>query len=151
MEPTQNTALFQLNVDANSGYTLKSASSWARILGILGIIFGILFILVGIMWQQAMNRAGATDVYGGYRRSTTMLGNAGMIFYIVCGLLTIIGSVFALNFANKTSIALRTNDPNSLRAGFAGIRNYFAFWTILMIIGLLLGVIAVASGSSVGM
>ena len=67
-----------------------------------------------------------------------------MITYIVMGLILLISSIFALNFGNKITRALRTNDQMSLTAGFAGVRNYFAFWAILMIICLLLMLIGVA-------
>jgi hypothetical protein len=148
MEPQpQSSSLFQLNVDANTGYTLKSAASWAKLLGILGIIFGVLFIAIGIMLQQTVSRSGVFDEYGGYgSRNANMLGNLGMIVYIIMGAITILGSLFAFNFGNRASAALRTNDQNSLRGSFAAVRNYFAFWGILMIIGLLLCIIALVQG-----
>ena len=49
-----------------------------------------------------------------------MLANAGMVTYIVLGLILLISSIFALNFGNKISRALKTNDQASLSAGFAG-------------------------------
>ena len=44
MEQNQNTSLFQLNLDAQNSYTLRSAASWAKVLGIVGLIMGILFV-----------------------------------------------------------------------------------------------------------
>jgi hypothetical protein len=145
----QDPSLFQLNVDPVTANTLKSAASWSKVLAILGIIFGLFFIIIGVMLQQTFNNNSELfqDYGNRYQGSTSMLGNIGMAFYIACGILTIIGSVFALNFGNKISTALRTNDQNTLRSGFAGARNYFAFWAILMIIGLLLMILGVLSGS----
>lgn len=154
MEPTPNTSLFQLNLDANNSFTLRSAASWAKVLGILGLIFGIIFIAIGFLVQNARS----TNTYGQYEdydtggngtimESMNMAGTAGMVGIILFGVLVIIGSIFSLSFGNKISAALRTNDQNTLRSGFGAIRNYFAYWSVLMIIYLLLMIILIAAGS----
>lgn len=146
--PNPNTSLFQLNLDASNSNTLRSAASWAKVLGVLGIIFGILFLAIAFLVQNALSTTrGGLDNFG-YEGSTSMIANFGMGIYICMGVLTIIGSIFALIFGNKISSALRTNDPYTLRGGFAGLRNYFAFWGILMIIGLILMIIGIASGAT---
>src|SRR6266480_495832 len=148
MEQGPNTSLFQLNLDASNNATLRSAASWAKVLAILGLIFGILFVVVAFIVQNTIKSASSSyEGLGGYRGNTSIIANAGMIVYLCLGIITIIGSIFALNFGNKISTALKTNDQNSVRIGFAGLRNYFAFWSILMIIGLLLMIISIASGS----
>lgn len=153
MEPTQNTSLFQLNLDANNSFTLRSAASWAKVTAILGLVFGILFIAIGFLVQNAVRNNPYSryddDEYRGSANILENMGTAGMVIYIFFGVLVIIGSIFALNFGNKISTALRTNDQNTLRSGFSAIRNYFAYWSILMIICLLLMIIgiAVSSGS----
>jgi hypothetical protein len=148
MEQSPNTSLFQLNLDASNNATLRSAASWAKVLAILGLIFGILFVALAFIVQNTIKNASSSyEGLGGYRGNTSIIANAGMIVYLCFGIITIIGSIFALNFGNKISTALKTNDQNSVRTGFAGLRNYFAFWSILMIIGLLLMIISIASGS----
>lgn len=149
MEQNQNTSLFQLNLDAQNSYTLRSAASWAKVLGICGMILGILFVILGIMVQQAISRYESMGAYGGYRyRSAGMsmgtLGNIGMAFYIVVGLVFVITSIFAINAGNKINQGLRANDQATLNAGFAGVRNYFAFWAIIIIILLLLMFLGIA-------
>lgn len=147
--PMQNTSLFQLNLDAANSSTLRSAASWAKVIGILGLIFGALFLALAFLVQNALKTAGGE--FEGYRANTNLMANVGMGAYICIGVLTIIGSIFALNFGSKITSALRTNDQFTLRSGFAGLRNYFAFWGILMIIALLLVVISIASGAASGM
>jgi amino acid permease len=142
MEQNQNTSLFQLNLDAQNSYTLRSAASWAKVLGVVGIIIGILCIIAGILAQQALSQTS-----GYYRNdsgfSTRTLGNAGLIGYVILGLIFLVSSMFALNAGNKINLGLKTNDQAALNAGFAGARNYFAFWTILLIIFLLLILIGI--------
>ena len=141
MEPTQqSTSLFQLNLDAQNGYTLRNAASWAKVLGIVGIMIGILCVVVGVIVQQTISDGGIRNETG---FSATTLGNGGLIMYAAMGLIYILSSMFALTAGNKISRGLRTNDQASLNSGFAGIRNYFAFWTILMIIFLILLLITV--------
>ncbi len=142
MEQNQNTSLFSLNLDAQNSYTLRSAASWSKVLGVVGMILGLLFIVLGIMVQQAVSR------YGEYRStglSASTIGNMGMAVYLVVGLIMIVSSIFALSAGNKLSQALRANDQASLNAGFAGIRNYFAIWAIVIIITLLLVLISLLS------
>lgn len=140
MEQNQNTSLFQLNLDAQNSYTLRSAASWAKVLGIVSLIMGILFVIFGIIAQQAISKYSDFDSYR-YKSSgfsSSSLATMGLAIYVVLGLIYIISSIFALNAGNKISGGLRNNDQGMLNAGFAGARNFFAFWSILIIIGLLL-------------
>lgn len=149
MEHNPNTSLFQLNLDANNGYTLRSAASWGKVLGVVGIILSILFFVIAVLFQSAMSQTGGRyydeDFGGG-----NVIGQMGMIVYILVGIVYLISSLFALNFGNKVSKALKTNDQQALNSGFAAARNLFAFWAILMIIGLLLMIISVASMATRG-
>jgi len=135
MEQNQNTPLFSLNLDAQNSYTLRSMASWAKVLGVVGLIMGILCILLGILVKQAMNQ------YGG-GLSTSVIGNWGMAFYVVVGLIFIVTSIFALNAGNKINAALQANDRAALNSGFANARNYFAFWGVIIILLLLLGLLS---------
>lgn len=136
MEQNQNSSLFSLNLDAQNSYTLRSMASWSKVLGWVGLILGILFMLLGIMVQQAMNQYGYRSYRGG-GLSATAIGNYGMAVYIVMGLVFVVTSIFAINTGNKINTALRANDQMALSAGFANARNYFAFWAIIIIIILL--------------
>ena len=141
MEPNQTQSqsgpLFQLNIDMNANMALRGAASWAKVLAIVGFILGILFVILGVLVQNVLS----SGAY--YGRSSSMMGNVGMAVYIVMGLIMIIGSIFALNFSNKISTALRTNDQVALAGGIGAARNYFAFWAVLCIIFLLLVLITV--------
>jgi hypothetical protein len=144
MEQTQNTSLFSLNLDAQNSYTLRSAASWAKVLGVVGLIMGILFVIVGILVQQAVSRSsGEFSRYETSGFSASSIGNMGMAVYMVMGLVFIVSSIFALNAGNKIGRGLKANDQATLNAGFAGARNYFAFWAIMMILMLLLVLISV--------
>ncbi|MBK9568664.1 MAG: hypothetical protein IPQ06_14920 [Chitinophagaceae bacterium] len=144
MEPNQNTSLFQLNLDAQNSYTLRSAATWAKVLGVVGMIMGILFVVLGIIVQQAVSSS--SGVYNSYRSSgfsAKSIGNMGLVAYVFMGLIFIVSSIFALNAGNKINSGLKANDQATLNAGFAGARNYFAFWAIMIILMLLLVLISI--------
>lgn len=144
-EPNPSTSLFQMNLDAQNSYNLRSASSWAKVLGVVGIITGaILIILMAITISQLENRYG----YGGYRRGgldTMFASRIGLWSVIISGIIFIIGGIFSFNFGNKISTALKSNDQDGLNAGFAALRNYFAIRAITIIIVLLLLVMSLAN------
>lgn len=147
MEQNQNSSLFQLNLDAQNSYTLRSAASWAKVLGICGIIVGVLFVVFGLMLQQNLR----LDDYESRRSgiSANAFGNAGLVGNLIMALIFIISSVFAMNAGNKINRGLKTNDQETLNAGFAGARNYFAFWAIMMILMLILmflGLVGIMTG-----
>ena len=144
MEQNQTTSLFQLNLDAQNSYTLRSAATWAKVLGICGLIMGVLFMIAGIVAQQALSKYGGSRYYrNNTGLSANALGNAGLVVYVVLGLIFIVSSIFALNAGNKINQGLKANDQATLNAGFAGARNYFAFWAIMMIIMLLFMLIGI--------
>ena len=145
MEPNQNTSLFQLNLDAQNSYTLRSAASWAKVLGVVGMILGICFFILGILVQQVLNNSGSGRYYDrGIGISSKTIGTMGLAMYLIIGLIMVISSIFAMNAGNKINRGLKTNDQAALNAGFAGARNYFAFWAIILIIFLLLVLISLA-------
>lgn len=137
MEQEQS-SLFQMNIDAQNSFALRSAASWAKVLGVVSIILGIIFIIIAIMVQQALNE------YSGYRsyqsRSLRASGFAffGVTFYALVGIACITGGVFGLNTSNRISTGLNTNNINQLNSGFAAARNLFALWAIVIIVLLLI-------------
>lgn len=144
MEENQNSSLFAMNLDAQNSYTLRSTASWAKVLGIVSLILAGLCIILGIVVQQTVSRYGGGSY--GYRSSglsASGLGAAGLVVYVIMGLLYGLSGMFALNAGNKINAGLKTNNMETLNAGFAGARNFFALWAILMIIALLLMLITV--------
>lgn len=138
MEQNQNTSLFSLSIDQSTSSVLKSASQWGKIFAVCGFIVGILCVILGVIMQNTMNAATSGFDNSEFRAGAGIAGTTALVMYILIGLIYFLSSVFVLNFANKTSRALKTNDQNSLVAGIAGLRNFLALWAILLIIALLL-------------
>lgn len=146
MEQNQETSLFGLNIDQNSSSVLRAAAQWGKIFAICGFILAFLCIILGIVMQSTFSAA-SREFDGEFRGGATagIAGTAALFIYVIIGLVYFLSSIFLLNFANKTTKALRTNDQTSLVGGFSGLRNFLALWAILMIICLLLVIFALLS------
>lgn len=139
MDQNQNSSLFSMNLDAQNSYTLRSTASWAKVLGVASLITAGLCLLFGIIVQQALSRYDS-GLYS-YRRSgfsASGMGAMGLAVYVIMALLYGISGIFALNAGNKINAGLKTNNMETLNAGFAGARNFFALWAILLIIFLII-------------
>lgn len=138
MDQNQNSNLFQLNLDAQNSYTLRSTASWAKVLGVVSIICAILFIVGGIIFQQNVSKLTVGSQYRSSGLTAGSLGNMGLVMYVIFGLIFGLSGMFAMNAGNKINIGLRTNNMEALNSGFAGARNFFALWAILVILMLVL-------------
>jgi len=145
-----STSLFQLNVDAQNSFTLRNAASWARLLGVAGIIAGItilLWIVIILTRVEQVSRGygGGGSRWGdvfeedGAVGGSTIMGIAAIIF--------IIGGLFSFKFGNRINAALKLNNQEGLNAGFAALRNYFALRSITMIVVILLMLLTLASST----
>ena len=147
MEQNQNTSLFSMSLDAQNSYTLRSMASWAKVLGVVSIIIAVICVILGVVMQQAISRYDSYS-YRSSGLSANALGNAGLITYVILGLLYGLSGIFAMNAGNKINSGLRSNSMETLNSGFAAARNFFAFWAILVILFLLLILISLLSALS---
>jgi hypothetical protein len=141
----QNTSLFQLNLDAANSYTLRSAASWAKVTGVVGMVMGILLAIMMIIAMSQINTRGyGREGFGDLFYASRGAGPGILIFFITAAVF-IIGGIFSWTFGNKISIALRANDQYRMNAAFANLRNYYALRAIVLIIVLLLFLISFAT------
>ena len=138
--PQPATSLFQMNLDAQNSYNLRTAASWAKVLGVVGIITGAIIVILMLI---AMNQLQGRDYgysrrgFGGLLGSTMGANKMGFWIMIISGIIFILGGVFSFGFGNKINVALRSNDQNGLNSAFASLRNYYALRSITVIIVLL--------------
>jgi hypothetical protein len=139
-------SLFEMNLDAQNSYNLRSSASWAKVLGVVGIILGIIFVILTISAMSqtettySYRRRGISDMFG-----TDMAARrVGFWILIITGAIFIMGGIFAFNFGNKVNAALRNNNQQGLNQGFAALRNYFAVRSITLMIVLLLFLLGLA-------
>ncbi len=149
--PNPTTSLFQMNLDAQNSYNLRSAASWGKVLGVVGVILGIIFCVLCAITLSKLDsysgssyryrRGGLGDMFGGSSVTET---KTGLWLFIVTGIIFILGGVFSFNFGNKINMALKSNDQQGLNQGFAALRNYYAVRSITLILILLLFLVGFA-------
>jgi uncharacterized membrane protein len=145
-------SLFQMNLDAQNSYNLKSSSSWAKVLGVAGIITGIIIVILMAVTMSKLNQLDSYNSYSSRRRGlsdmfsgSTESAKLGLWIMIITGIIFIVGGIFSFNFGNKIGAALKSNDQNGLNNGFAALRNYFAIRAITIIIVLLIFLLSLSS------
>jgi hypothetical protein len=150
----QQQPLFQLNLDAQNSYYLRSSASWARILGVCGMLFAFVLAAYSIFILVALNKY----EYGDNRLMDRLASDndpdslkGGAIFLLIIGLIFFFGGLFSFLFGKRISTALRANTQEGINAAFLQLRNYFALRSITMIIVLLfvlIGVLGSLSGNN---
>jgi len=143
--PNPATSLFQMNLDAQNSYNLRSSASWAKVLGVVGIMTGIILIIMMAITLTRIEEAGYSRYDRGNGIGEIFAAKTGLWIIIITGIIFIIGGAFSYNFGNKIGAALKSNDQNGLNSGFAALRNYFALRSITLIIVLLLLLISLAN------
>lgn len=143
--PTPTTSLFQMNLDAQNSYNLRSSASWAKVLGVVGIITGAIFVILMAITLSKLDSIGRYDRYNRGGLDMMFATKTGLWIVVITGIIFIIGGIFSFNFGNKINAALRANDQNGLNGGFAALRNYFALRSITVIIVLLLLLISLTN------
>ena len=145
-QPENSSSLFQLNLDISNSYTLRSAGSWAKVMGVVGILVGVMLIAITII---AINPQ--PDTYGSRSEGIgEVLPNergaaaVGAVFLIIAGVIFILGAIFSYSFGSRIIAALKSNDPIGIERGFTALRNYYALRGIVLIVVALLFLITLA-------
>jgi hypothetical protein len=137
------TSLFQMNISIQNNMNLRSAASWARVLGVCGMVVGSVISLMSIYFFIRIS-----SLESSYSGSEGILSNlvgvtrGAIAFYVIIGGIFIVGGVFALSFGNRVLAALQANDEAGLDSGFGSLRNYFATRGIVMIVLVVLIILA---------
>lgn len=134
----EGSALFSLSVDPVTKTHLSETAKWARFLAIIGFIFLLLFIGVGIYSSILIGRY--SDMYSGYRQRSlgATLGMGTAVSYIIAAVFAFFPLLYMLRFANGMKRALASDDQALLNASFQNLKIYFRYLGIVTIIALVL-------------
>ena len=134
----ENTSLFSLSIDPVTKTHLSETAKWARFLAIVGFVFLILMIVMGLFTSLFVSRYG--DMYSNYSNRGFMqaIGAGVAIFYILMAVVIFFPLLFMLRFANQMRGALNSNNQELLNSSFQNLKIYFRYLGVLTIIGLVL-------------
>lgn len=145
MEQDQNSSLFSLNVDSQSKSFLNEAAKWGKFLSILGFVFCVLFVVVGIF--LATNVSQLENEYSRYstvRTSPQGMGVGIAIVYILGAVLYFFPCLYLFRFSSHMKTAIASDDQAHLTTGFQNLKSMFKFvgvLTLIMIALWLLGIL----------
>src|SRR5687768_12928125 len=149
MEQNQDSSLFGINVDQTGKAHLAEAARWAKFLSIMGFIMCGLIVLIGVFFGSFFSMFSSrygNSPYDDLPASSTGLGAAMAIYYIVIALIYFFPFLFLFRFANKMKIALGSGDQEVLNTSFQNLKASLRFVGVLTIIGLALLVLAIVVG-----
>ena len=142
---SQNTNLFELQIDASAQSYLRETAKWAKFLAIIGFICCGLLILGGIF---------AASIFATMGGMTSQLGSpmaAGMgamltVVYICIALVYFFPCLFTYRFGSQMQAALRSNDQQLLLSSLRNLKAVYKFIGILTIIMLSFYLLALVFG-----
>jgi hypothetical protein len=149
MEQNQDSSLFGINVDQTGKTHLAEAARWAKFLSIMGFIMCGLIVLIGIFFgsffSMFSSRYGGNS-YDDLPASSSGLGAAMAVYYVVIALIYFFPFLFLFRFATKMKAALGSGDQEVLNTSFQNLKASFRFVGVLTIIGLAFFVLALVIG-----
>ena len=145
-----NSSLFSLSIDPVTKAHLSEAAKWARFLAILGMIFLVLLIFVGVFGSTML--FSSMNSFEGDGTGMAAYGSGIVAGYmIVIAVIYFFPLLFTLRFANNARTALNTNNQQALNTAFQNLKACFRFIGILTIIGLVfmaIGIIFTVMGAA---
>jgi len=130
MENNRNLLHNELQIDANLQSHLKETAMWARLIGIVGLVFSGMLAIVSPFIPQFMDsnpayQANNDMVVGGIMLTLLYLIMAGIGFMI---------SLFMIRFAKMTRRALDQSDQASLDKGIQNLKFVFRTYGIITVV-----------------
>lgn len=135
MENLTDRSIFDLVIDQDGQDHLTEIAKWAKLLGIMGIIMGLIIVFAGII---TMLLGSAMDNLAGLRGLGPYIG----FFSILFGLIYLYPSWLLLKYATAMPSAIKKNDQLQVNEAFKNLKACFRFWGILALV--ILGFYAIA-------
>jgi len=133
MEETQS--LLDLQVDQEASANLQETSRWGKFLGMVTVIAMILFILLCIVFWSQFDRAFAG--YEDAQEGSVQAFKIGVVIgFVLVGLVFFILMNFLIKGANRIRNGIRNKDQLLFNSGLVSLKNYFAMYAVLGILGL---------------
>lgn len=137
----QNSSLFSLSIDPITKAHLSETAKWARFLAIVGFVFLLMVVLVGIYSTVTLNRFEESYRELGGVDSDSITGSAGTgmaVMYIIMALIWFFPLLFTFRFANQMRNALQSNDQEMLNAAFQHLKICYRYLGIVTVIFLVM-------------
>lgn len=142
----ETTPLFSLSIDPATKAHLTETAKWARFLAIIGFMFILLMILLGVYSSLTVSRYMDEFEGMGNRGFASNIGVGVAVMYILIAVVAFFPFLFMLRFANQMRTALQTNNQGLFNASFQNLKVYFRYLGIITIISLVLMALSLFMG-----
>lgn len=143
----ETSSLFSLSIDPASKSHLTETAKWARFLAIVGFVFIVLMVIVGVYSSLAIS--GYEDGYDGNAGQRSLMNSLGVgmaVAYLLLSLIAFFPFLFLLRFATNMHNALAANNQSALNDAFLNLKVYFRYLGIIFIICLVMMLLSVFMG-----
>lgn len=143
----ESTSLFSLALDPAARTHLNETAKWARFLAVIGFIFILFLVMVGVYSSLTINRY--EDMFNGYNGQRTFMESLGVgmaVTYLFLAVVAFFPFLFMLRFANQMRAALSSNDQAALNSSFRNLKVYFRYLGIVLIICLVIMALSLLLG-----
>ena len=132
----ENPSFLELKVDQQMSATLAEVSRWGKFLAVLVIVaIGLFFLMVILLWGRLAGQFLTLEEIQGSGADLLMAGLI-VVFAIVGAIVGILMS-FLIKAANRVRSGILNQDQLLFNSGLANLKNYFAMYGVLGILGLL--------------
>jgi hypothetical protein len=136
----ENQSFLELQVDKGASENLLEAARWGRLLAIMVLVaLGLFLLLIILMGRQFGELVLTTD---------EMKGNSGDLFlvglivaFVFVGAIAGVLMSFLVKGANRIRNGLRNKDQLLFNSGLANLKNYFAMYGVIGILGLIIAML----------
>ena len=126
---TEQSSLFELQLDHEGMGFLAETAKWAKFLAIVGFVFsGLIVIMAFFIGNLLSSLAPLGGVY------MSSFGVLGTVIYLIVAALIFFPNLFLFNFSRKMQAALRNTDQTSLNASLGSLKSKYKFMGILTIV-----------------
>ena len=142
-----NSSLFSLSIDPVTKTHLSETARWARFLAIVGFVFLVLMIFMGVYSSIMISR-----FEEGYRSSLgvsgimSAAGTSVAFVYILMAVIAFFPLLFTFRFASLMRQALNSNDQALLNASFQNLKICFRYLGVITIIFLVFTALTLVFG-----
>ena len=140
MSNDQNLLDTDLVIDSTATSHLKESAVWGKFLGVIGFIFSSIIAVVGMIAGFSISRLGSS--YSG-RRLHLAEGGGVLLMYLAGAGILFFMSLYLFRFAQKTKMAITTDNQENITEACKNLKLYFRFAGIISIISVVLTILSV--------
>ncbi len=140
MSYDENLITSDLVIDNVATGHLKECATWGKFLGVMGFVISSIITIMGIAAGFSISRLGSS--YSG-RRLRLAEGGGVALLYLAGATILFFMSLYLFRFAQKTKMAITTDNQENITEACKNLKLYFRFAGIISIISVVLTILSV--------